>query len=184
MNDYLKHKELYHSGVKGMKWGVIKKPEELEDRRVYDMILWDVNQKKYLELPTEYRKRVDKVILGDLDKFTDEDKKVYETLDIYDKETYRQSSPEFRKKFNAGSNTDTPEEWEKESEKNTKSIKYTEKDVQDELEKIWEKEQPYRDIIDELDKRQEKKERTKDVIKAVAGMTFGAALLLYLEVSK
>lgn len=57
-NDYLKVKELYHYGIKGQKWGVIRTPEELgyEDRKVYDS-LSDKDKKVYMKFSADERKK-------------------------------------------------------------------------------------------------------------------------------
>lgn len=57
-NDYLMIKELYHYGIKGQKWGVIRTPEELgyEDRKVYDS-LSDKDKKVYMKFSADERKK-------------------------------------------------------------------------------------------------------------------------------
>lgn len=114
MNDYLKFKELYHYGVKGMKWGVVKNPDQLDktDRAIYDKFADKRQKKTYMYMPDEYRKKFNKGYSrvtrtrDDLDK---EDKTVYDSLDDQNKKVYLQTSDKFRKEFNKL----TPQEQEK-----------------------------------------------------------------------
>ena len=81
MNDYLKHKELYHYGIKGQRWGVVRTPEELgrEDRKVYDS-LSDKDKKTYMKFTSEQRKKFnslpsksEKKVPSNLSKYENED---------------------------------------------------------------------------------------------------------------